>query len=479
MSLKKNFAYNSILTLSNYIFPLIVFPYVTRVLGVKNLGISNFYTSVMGYFVLIAMIGVATVGIREIATTKDDKNKLSQTFNSILFINIISTIVSLIILFVLANSIDKFSEHPQMIVIGSLQVFFNTFLVEWLYKGLEEFRYITVRTICVKIIYTISVIIFVRDTNDYDIYFLLNNLMIVINALINIIHAKKYINFSFKGIQPSLYIKTCLILGVYGILTSMYTSFNIMYLGFVCGDTEVGYYTTATKLYGVIIALFSAFTGVMMPKLSYLVSSGDKERFISLINKSFSILIIFSIPLIYYSEVFATEIIKLVAGNGYEEAVFPMQLVTPLVFIIGYEQITVIQILTPLKKDNAILINSTIGAVVGIIFNILLVHSLRSVGSAIVWISSELAVLISSQYFVQKETGIKFPFIFLLKHLLCLSPILILNICISKFNMSYIMNMFIGGSVTVLMIFVIEYYILKESFFIQTINQFIIKWRKR
>ena len=84
MGLQKNFIYNSIITTSNYIFPLIVFPYISRVLGVTNVGVFNFIDSVVNYFVVFSMMGLSTLGVREIAAVRTDKEKLDKVFSSLI-----------------------------------------------------------------------------------------------------------------------------------------------------------------------------------------------------------------------------------------------------------------------------------------------------------------------------------------------------------------------------------------------------------
>ena len=95
-SIKQNIIYSSLLTVSNYLFPLITYPYVSRVLGVDGIGICNFIDSVIQYCILFSMMGTMTLGIREIARTKDNNNKLNTAFSSILTLNLVFTIISII-----------------------------------------------------------------------------------------------------------------------------------------------------------------------------------------------------------------------------------------------------------------------------------------------------------------------------------------------------------------------------------------------
>lgn len=409
MGIKKNFVYNSILTISGYFFPLLTFPYVSRVLGVSNIGICNFIDSIINYFVLFSMMGIAAIGIREIAKNKNDKKYLSNVFSNLMALNAISTFLVLIILVLVTCFVPKLREHWQLMCIGGVKIMFNLFLIEWFFKGLENFKYITIRSLIIKIFFVLSVFIFVRKADDYKIYFTLMSLLVVVNAIYNWFYRRKFVVLNFHNISLKIYCKSFLTIGSYLLLTSMYTSFNIAYLGFVGGDTEVGFYTTATKLYAIILSVFSAFTGVMLPRMSTLVSEGSIEEVKRLTLKSFDILLFFSFPLIALCIVFAPEIIRILAGNGYEGAILPMRIIMPLVLIIGLEQILVLQILMPFKADKYILINSIIGALVGITANLLLVNKFLSIGSSVVWILSECTVLISSAYFVQKLIKIKLP----------------------------------------------------------------------
>lgn len=416
-SLKKNFFYSSILTTANYIFPLLTYPYVSRVLGVNNIGVCNFIDGIINYFVLFSMMGISILGIREVATNKNNPEKLQKTFSSLLTINLITTIIGLVILAIATVSIPRLTENIELMVFGGFKLLFNLFLIEWFYKGLEDFRYITVRTIFVKSLYVIAIFTFVRESTDFQIYYLITILMVVVNAIVNIIHSRKFTSFSFKGIEIKPYIKPYITLGVYMLLTSMYTSFNVIYLGFVGGDTEVGYYTTATKLYTILIALFTALTGVLLPRMSSLIAEGKIDEFKAKINQSVNILLSISFPAIIFMTMLAPQIIYLISGPGYEGAIVPMRIILPLFFIIGYEQVLVIQTMMPLKMDNTILKNSMIGAIVGVTLNILIVTKFAAIGSAIVWVASELTISIFAQIYVTQKIGLKYPITELFKNI--------------------------------------------------------------
>ncbi len=467
-NIKKNFLYSTTLTVSGFVFTFLTFPYISRVLGVNNIGICNFVDSVINYFILVSMLGVNAIGIREIAKYKNDKNALEESFRDIFFLNGLFTLAGLIILIVLIFVIPKFYQYKELMFIGAAKLFFNFLLVEWFYKGTENFKYITVRTLIIKIVYVVSVFIFVREQKDYIIYYFLTSMAVIVNAVYNWRYLCKQIQIKIAGLRLKRFLPGIVTMGVYMILTSLYTTFNVVYLGFVAGEKEVGYYTTATKLYTILLAVFTAFTGVMLPRMTSLVAEGRMEEFRDKIYKSYSFLFTFTFPLIVFTEIFAPQIIQLIAGPGYEGAILPMRIVMPLLVIIGIEQILIIQVLMPLGKDRAILWNSVMGAILGLLLNILLVSYLKSVGSALVWVICELSILLGAQIIVKRNLDIKFPVKnFLIQFFLSLPIFFIVIMIKSERLLSNIVFSIIGGILMIIYYFILNIYILKNKILIQ------------
>lgn len=463
MGLKKNIVYSSILTVANYIFPFLTFPYVTRVLGVENFGMCNFYSSIVSYFLIFSMMGMSTLGVREIAKCKGDKTELNKTYSSLLVINGITTLISVVALLISLTFVDKFREYPQFIIIGAIHVLSNYFLLEWLFRGLEDFKYITLRSIIVRTIYVLSVFIFVKNESDFLLYFLLTSLMVTVNAVVNVAYSKKFVKFSLTSIELKKYVRPYLVFGAYQLLTSMYTSFNVAFLGFTSGDIEVGYYSTSAKLFNILLSFYTAFTGVLLPRMSQMVESDNIDKFQSLLRKSLNILFSIAIPVIIMTEFFAPEIITIISGTGYTEAIVPMKIVMPLVLIIGIEQVLVYQVLMPMKKDKQVFINSCSGAIIGILLNIILVPKIGSVGSAIVWLLSELVVFLCAYYFVQNSIKISqslWPV--LLKKLLYYIPLALILLYVT-IKLDNVLSLFMGFIVTVFYWLIVELYIDKKS----------------
>ena len=425
-SIKKNFFYSAFLTSANYIFPLLTLPYLTRVLGVTNYGLCSFIDSVVNYFILFSTMGIAIVGIREIASAKNDTEKLNRTFKDLFVVNALFTVAAIVVLIAATFLVPKLYEERELMFFGAFKVAFNFLLIEWFYKGIEDFRFITVRTLLVKCLYVAAIFIFVRSSDDYAVYYLLSMLVIAVNAIINITYSRKWISFTLRGVELRRFLRPLITYGVYAILTSFYTTFNVVYLGFATSDEQVGYYTVATRLYAIFISMVTAFTGVMMPRMSSLLSEGRKEEFRKMYGNSVQVLCSVTLPTVIFTIIMAPQIVTLLAGPDYGEAVRPMRVVLPLMFIIGYEQIMIVQALMPLRRDNVVLRNSIIGALAGVALNVILVGKLEAVGSAIVWLSCEVLILLLSQMAIRRVLGEEFPLRSVGVNLAVYAPLLLL-----------------------------------------------------
>ena len=408
-NLKKNFFFSALLTLANYIFPLITYPYVSRVLGVSNIGICNFVDGVVDFFIMFSMMGITVVGVREIATTKGDRTTLDRTFSSLLSLNAITSLLAAAALTAGIFLVPKLHAYKEMMFIGVVRLLSNFLCIEWLFKGMEDFRYITIRSILIKSLFVVSVLVFIKKPEDYSVYYLLFSLTFLANAAVNLVYSRRSVSFSLKDVRFQGLAGPFFLMGLYTVMASLYTSFNSIYLGFVSSETQVGYYGTAAKIYGMVIALFSAFTAVMLPRMSAVLAEGREEEFRGIVQKVLRVLFCLGVPVILLMETEAPDIIRIISGAGYEGAIVPMRILTPLVLVIGIEQVLVLQTMMPKKYDREVLLNSVIGAIVGISLNILLVRRLQSVGSSIVWLSSELVVLAGAVWVVSRKAKIRFP----------------------------------------------------------------------
>ncbi len=470
MSLKKNFVYSSILTVSSYLFPLIVYPYVSRTLGLSNIGIVNFIDNLIYYFILISMMGITTVGVREIAATKCHPEKLSKTFMSLLSLTAIMTLIAIVILWIAMYTVSVLFPYRDMLYVGIIKLILNLFVIEWFFTGMEEFQYITNRSIFIKIVYAACVFLFIKEASDYKLYYILSVAMVGLNATVNIAYCTKFVRFTLKAINFRPYLKAFLIMGLYLLLTNVYTYLNPVWLGFVTNTDEVGYFTTATKLHTLIMAVLWSLSNILFPRVSNLLAEGKETEFWNKINTSFEAIFLFAFPTIVYLLVAGPELLHLIVGDGFEGAYLPLRIITPLVLIIGIEQILVIQILMALHNDSLVLLNSFIGALVAFLLNVLITGYLGSLGSAIVWLVSENVVMVLSILAIYRKYNYSMPYKRVCSYCIAYIPLLITSILIYTYlGNSFLMLVIVAAWVAFYTV-LNEMFILKNKVFLLLLN---------
>lgn len=463
MSIKTNFLYSCILAVSTYVFPLLVYPYVSRTLGLTNIGIVNFIDNIINYFVMVSMMGISTVGVREIAANKNDINKVSNVFVSLFSLTMVTTLISIIGLLIAMYTIKNLFPYRDLLYVGMIKLFFNMFLVEWLFKGLEDFKYITNRSLFVKCLYIALIFLFVKDPSDYKLYFTFSVSMVAVNALINFFYSRNILRFSFSNISIKPYLHPFLLMGVYFLFANIYTSFNAVWLGLATNTDEVGYFTTATKLHVIIMSILASFTSVLFPRVSCLLSEGNKKEYWQKISMSFDAIFLFSFPIVVLLLVAGPDILHIIVGDGFEGAYTPLRLISPLVLVIGIEQILVIQILLAMHSDRIVLIGSIIGALVSAILNILFVNSMGAIGSSLAWLGAECSILLMSLFYCNKYYEYKFPYLKLLVYIICYGVIcFVLYLLYTNLACHVIVKIAITTLAMAVCVFVSEVYITKN-----------------
>ena len=462
MSLKKNFIYSSILTVSTYLFPLIVYPYVSRTLGLSNIGIVNFVDNLVNYFVFLSMMGISTVGVREIASARSNRQALSTTFISLLTLTIITTLLSIAALWICMYTVPTLFPFRDMLYVGLVKLVFNLFLIEWFFMGMEDFKYITKRSILVKCLYVTSVFLFIKEPSDYKLYFFLGVAVVIVNSLINVIYSRNFVKYTFSLVNLKPYYKAFLIMGVYILFTNVYTYLNPVWLGFVRDTDEVGYFTTATKLHHIIMAVLLSFTNILYPRVSNLLAEGNKTEFWNKINVAFEAIFLFSFPTMVFLLVAGPDLLHLFVGDGFEGSYLPLRIISPLVLIIGIEQILVIQILLTMHQDSTVLRNSFIGALAALILNILITASMGAPGSAIVWVMAECVIMLFSAFDIYRKYNYLMPFRRMALYGLSYAPLLLIAFLFYREAGGSYLMLAVLALVIVVYAFLTEVFVLKN-----------------
>lgn len=429
MSLKKNLMYNIVLTISNMIFPIISFPYAARILGPNGTGEVSFAQSFCQYFIIAAALGIPTYGVREIAKMKTDKLKMSNLFLEINLIRIATTALALLPYFIVVFTVDKFNSNVPLYAWGALFIVLNVTSIEWFFIGLEDFKYITVRSLIVKIISIALLFVMVKSRTDIIPYFLINVLGVLFNGYFNFRHARKYIDYTtlkIRQLNLKQHLRPLMLIFSGVIAITVYTLMDTFLLGIMVSNSSVGFYTAATKITKISLTIITSLSAVLIPRFSYAVSNGNKQELERLTAQSFNFVYSFGIPMVIGIFVLAPELIYIFSGNEFFPAVITLRIMCPLIFIIGLASIFSSQVLSSMSKDKLVMNAAVIGAVISVVANLILIPIYKENGSAISNVLAELVVTITVYFYAKRFLTLKLAFkTILLNSALCLPFFLI------------------------------------------------------
>ncbi len=474
-SLKKNAFYSVLKVFLSLIFPLITFPYASRILLPEGIGKVNFANSIVTYFMMIASLGIGSYATREASKVRDDKNALSKLFKEIITINIIGCIVSYLLFFIALFFIPKFSDYRSLLLICSLKIIFSVLGTEWLFTAYEEFKYITIRTFFVQLFSLTYLFVFVHTRDDLIHYAVFGILTALGSNILNIFLIGKYVDLKYKTkLDLKKHLKPVIIFFGMAIVTSIYTMLDTTMLGFLSNDTEVGYYAASTKLGHMVLSMLTAITTVLLPRLTNYAQKEDKSSFTELIYKCANILLLLSIPMTFGLIVLAKPLILLLSGKQYLPAVPAMQVIAPILIIISFGSLTGVQILPALGKEKISFYSYIAGAITNITINALLIPKFGALGAAIGTLCAEFMVTSIQIIFINKYIFNKDFILTLFQSIISSVIMIILILLIQKLSLNVFIEIIISFSVG-LITYSLTIFVFKNKYFLLYVKQFISK----
>jgi O-antigen/teichoic acid export membrane protein len=396
-SIKVNAAFNTLKTLLSVAFPLITFPYVSRVIGVNQLGKYNFANSVISYFLLLAALGISSYAIREGTQYRKNQTKINEFASEMFSLNIVSTVVSYIILFICLMLVRRFDACRTEIIIFSIEIIATTFGVEWIYNIYEDFVFIAIRSFIFQCLSLTLLFSLVRGPEDLDKYVLITVISTTGNNIFNGFHAKRYCKIRFTPyIDWKRHLKPILIIFSTSVAVTIYVNSDTTMLGFLVNDRDytVGIYGVATKIYTIFKNVVVAFLVVMIPCFSLLVHEEDGKRKVSnFFNKLSTILITVASPMIFGMIMLAPDIIMIVSGKQYLQAVTSFRILMAACYFSFFAYLFAQCILIPNKKEKDFFVATAIAAVANIGFNFVLIPFTKEIGTAITTLVAEFITM--------------------------------------------------------------------------------------
>lgn len=405
-SFKVNLIYNYLNTFVSVLFPLLTFPYAARILLPDGIGLVNFHNSVIGYITMITSLGIPLYAVREIARCRENVLLRNKTTIEISFLSIILALLGYIIVVLISIFVPQISSNKELFYILSLSIIFTSVGVDWFYQAIEEFKFITIRGILIRCLFVISLYIFVNDESDVLVYAGILVGSTVGNNIINFIFLTKHFSFDqslFANFNIWKHLKPSLRIFVLNISISLYVSLNPILLGFFSDSSNVGYFTTGSRISQVILSVVLSMGTVLLPRSSNLIETKQTEQFNSLIQKAYHYYMAFALPLTLGLALLSTPITILLFGTAFYSSVPVVYITAPIIIFISMSNIIGMQILYPKGQEKLVIYSTIGGAIMNVITGFTLIPFLGAKGAAISMLLSEFAVLI-----VQLKLGKKY-----------------------------------------------------------------------
>ena len=403
--LLSNFVSLSVLQGSNYILPLITFPYLVRVLGPEKFGLLGFAGATVAYFTLLISFGFNLSATRQISIHRENREKISQIYSAIIFIQLAFFLLSLLLLSALVFSFEKFSQDWYVYYIIFASVLGTIMFPVWFYQGMERMKYITYMNLLSKLVYTVFIFLIIHQENDFYKVPLLSSILAILTGLVSlwIIRYSFQVKFSLPSADDLVFqLKEGWHIFISTVAINLYTTSTTFILGLFTNNTVVGYYSAAEKLVRAVQGLTQPISQTIYPYIAKLVHHSKQDGLL-FIRKVILFIGAGTFVLSALLLVFAEGIVDLVLGSNYQHSIIVVQILSFSPFIIGLSNVLGIQTMLnyDMKKEFSKVLIA--GSIINLILSFILVPMFQEVGSAVSVLIVELFVTTTMFIYLYKK----------------------------------------------------------------------------
>lgn len=407
-SLKNNSLYNIIYTVANILFPLLTSVYAARVLFTDGIGRVAYGQNIASYFIILASLGLPTYGVREIAKVRNNRKDTNKLFTELLIINTCFTTIAIIAYVFLIISIDKLKRDYVLFLCCGQQIVMSYFYIDWFYQGQEEYKYIAIRSILVKLVCFFAVFIFVKSADDYIVYAFISSLTFTLNNIFNVFSIRRFVKLDFMDLHFKRHFSSLMILALSIFLSTAYSKIDVTMLGSMTTDCAIGLYNNACKIVEMIITVCTAIPVVFLPRLSYYYEH-DKVKFEGLIEMGIKVLSFVSFPVSIGVFVLAPQIMRVLYGESFLTGYVTVRIFTLLIIVKSFGNLLCYQLVVATGNERKRLPVYSIAVILNIIFNAVLIPDMAQNGAAIASVISEFVVNVGQLYGISKIVHIPVP----------------------------------------------------------------------
>ena len=390
-SWQKDYIYSTVTLLAKTLIPLITYPYLTRVLLVDNLGKYNFAFSIARLLHFVVQLGLPYYGAREVAKVSHDPIRLKQTTGELFGLSVVTGLVFSALYVLAIFFVPQISAEKALFAGLGFMVLLAPLLLNWLFQGVQEFKFMATRVVIFRIIGVVLMFVFVKKPSDFIIYGVITSFVMVGHFPLNLRETKKIvgglpISFKFrKHIAPALLTLPVTLVNIVLIQIS-----SIM-LGFLSTDADVAFFSVPAQIIMVISSLLISLSYVMVPTLTKILASQDSSEYLkttkSVMNLSWFLVIPICVGLFMISK----EIVVLLAGPQYVAAALSMKIAAFRVIAIAITSFVGSQVLLCNGEEKKLCISLLLGVAIMVALNFALIPKYGHVGAMVGTVIAEYA----------------------------------------------------------------------------------------
>lgn len=394
-SVKFNAVMNTLLTASSMLVNVITVPYATRVLSVEGYGDVMFAQNVSQWLSAMCLIGVPTYGLRECARVRDDPREMARVVRELLVIITIFTAVVLAGFGVSILIVPRFRQIAALMWVFLVSTLLLSYGVEWFFQAIEQYKYITIRSMVFKMLSLVAMLVFVRGEDDYLAYGVILALVVCGNNVLNLARMLRMVSFSGLGpMRIGRHLKPLASYAALSIASSVYLAFDSILLGMLSpSNVQVGLYQLASKLKGICFSVINAIIGVLIPRLSY-YAKRDPEKYGALLRRGWGFLLNLCLGIALYLLVYAYPLVVLISSEKYADAVLPVRIIGLVNLLSCMSYFFGLCILSPLDQESKLARANLTGAPISLVCNLLLDGTFGATGAAISVCLAELVIFL-------------------------------------------------------------------------------------
>ena len=400
--IKLNYIYSAAYQVLLLIMPLILAPYLSRVLEPDGIGTASYVESIVAYFTLFATMGISTYGQREISYVQDDAEKRSLVFWNAKILGFCTSAAATLIYMAFALMQKELSTLYLLLTMNLVAVFFD---ITWFFQGMEEFGKTVMRNAIIRLLQIIYIFLFVKTKEDLPLYVLGLGLFTALGNLSLWAYLLRYIKkVDIHALRPFQDIKVVWSLFIPTIAIQIYTVLDKTMIGLITGNSfENGYYEQAIRVSKMLLSVVTALGTVMVPRVGNLFGKNEIFEVRRLMYRSYRFVWFLGIPLCFGLIMVAENFVPWFFGPGYDKVIPLLRILSLLILAIGINNVTGVQYFIPTKRQSLFTLTVIIGACTNFTLNMVLIRYFQSVGAAVASVAAETAIAVTQLVLIRKE----------------------------------------------------------------------------